>query len=134
MPQFGEKSIKRLAECHHDLQTLFNEVIMDYDCSILVGARGKEEQERTFAEGRSKKHWPDSPHNKFPSRAVDVSPYPVDFSEDRDALVRWYHFAGYVLGVASRLGIRIRWGGDWNSNDVFTDQNFNDLPHFEIIE
>jgi len=46
---------------------------------------------------------------------------------------RFYHFAGYVLGVAEILGIKIRWGGDWNGNFDLKDQNYYDLPHFEVI-
>lgn len=40
--------------------------------------------------------------------------------------------AGYYLGVASVLGYKFVWGGDWNSNGDFLDQNFHDLPHIQI--
>ena len=43
-------------------------------------------------------------------------------------------FAGYVQGVAEQLGIKIRWGGDWDSDFDFKDQTFNDLVHFELRE
>jgi hypothetical protein len=42
------------------------------------------------------------------------------------------YFAGYVKGIAMMLGIPIRWGGDWNSNNDLKDNNFDDLPHFEL--
>ena len=49
------------------------------------------------------------------------------------ALVRFYDFGGYVVGAAYRLGIPLRWGGDWDrDHDVFDDQRFQDLVHFEI--
>jgi len=28
---------------------------------------------------------------------------------------------------------KLRWGGDWDSDKVFDDQNFDDLPHFELV-
>ena len=28
----------------------------------------------------------------------------------------------------------VRFGLDWNSNDLFEDQTFDDLPHFELIK
>ena len=49
------------------------------------------------------------------------------------ALIRFYDFGGYVVGAAHRLGVPIRWGGDWDQDhDVFDDQTFQDLVHFEI--
>ena len=42
-------------------------------------------------------------------------------------------FAGVVLSTASQLGIKIRWGGDWDGDFDLKDQSFIDLPHFELI-
>ena len=41
-------------------------------------------------------------------------------------------FAGFVMGIATGMGIDIRWGGDWNQNDQVKDNKFDDLPHFEV--
>ena len=62
--------------------------------------------------------------------AVDVCPYPIDWNNKE----RFYHFAGYVKGIADSMGIKIRWGGDWDGDTVFDDQSFHDLPHFELLE
>lgn len=133
MPSFGERSRRELATCHSALQSLFNGVIREYDCSVLCGRRGKEAQDAAFAAGFSKVQWPNSKHNAIVpdlSLAVDVVPYPIDW-KDRD---RFYHFAGYVRGVASRMDIeiKIRWGGDWDSDFDLRDQSFMDWPHFEV--
>jgi hypothetical protein len=79
-------------------------------------------------------------HNYSPSRAVDVAPYPVlwpdhaDTEEERDRrIIRFYSFGNFVLGMGTQMGMIIRWGGDWDRDHVFTDQTFNDLPHFEYI-
>ena len=128
MPRFGTKSRGRLSSCHPDLQKVFNQVIKEIDCSILCGQRGEKEQNKAFDEGRSKVRFPDGRHNANPSNAVDVAPYPIDW-EDRE---RFHLFAGYVLGIADSMGIRLRWGGDWDRDWTVKDNKFDDLPHFEI--
>ena len=128
MPKFGRRSRKNLESCNEDLQELFNEVIKYFDCTVLEGHRGKDRQNSLFEEGKTKVKFPDGRHNSFPSRAVDIVPYPVDW-DDRE---RMSYFAGFVKGIASTMGIPIRWGGDWNGNNDLKDNNFDDLPHFEL--
>ena len=128
MPKFGRASKKRLKTCDEDLVFLFEEVVKYFDCTVLEGHRGKKLQNKYFKEGKSKLQFPDGNHNKIPSFAVDVVPYPIDW-EDRE---RMTYFAGYVKGIAMMLGIPIRWGGDWNGNNDLKDNNFDDLPHFEL--
>ena len=132
---FGKNSRNRLSECHPDLQDLFNEVIKHYNCAVLTGHRGKEEQNRAVYEGRSKLKYPHSKHNRKPfSLATDVVPWFEDFPHirwnDRNA---FYFFGGFVLGTAAKIGIKIRWGGDWDRDEDLHDQSFFDLPHFELI-
>ena len=129
MPRFGITSRDRLATCHTALQKIFNEVVKHFDCSILCGHRGEDAQNTAHDDGKSKLRFPLSKHNKVPSIAVDVAPYPVDW-KDRD---RFYYFAGFVKGVASQMGYEIRWGGDWDSDTQVKDNVFRDLPHFEFI-
>ena len=129
MPRFGKKSKERLATCDERLQKLFNEVINYVDCSVLEGHRGEERQNKLQKEGKSKVAYPKGRHNSIPSRAVDVAPYPIDW-KDRE---RFHLFAGFVLGVAHRMDITLRWGGDWNRNFQVKDNNFDDFPHFELV-
>ena len=128
MPRFGRRSRKNLETCNEDLQELFNEVIKYFDCTVIQGHRGKEEQNKYFDEGKSKVKYPNGRHNANPSNAVDVVPYPIDW-KDTD---RMYYFAGFVKGVAASMGIPIRWGGDWDNDTEVKDTNFKDLPHFEL--
>lgn len=130
MPKFGSKSKKKLATCHPELQRLCNEVIKYYDFSVLEGHRTKAKQDNAFKQGRSKVQYPNSKHNTNPSMAVDIAPYPINWKDTP----RWYHFGGYVKATADRLEIPIRWGGDWDGDFDLKDQNFYDLPHFELIE
>jgi peptidoglycan LD-endopeptidase CwlK len=134
MPKFGQKSLITLATCHPKLQMLFNKVVEEYNCTVLEGFRTGERQDELYRTGMSKLKFPNSKHNQQPSIAVDVAPY---FSEAPH--IRWndkesfYHFGGYVKGVASQMGIKIRWGGDWDGDNDLHDQSFMDLPHFELV-
>ena len=128
MPEFSSTSRGQLMTCHDDLIRLFVEVVKEFDCKIIIGHRIKWEQDEAFKDKMSKVKWPNSLHNKYPSRAVDVIPYPVDWKdEDRNHM-----FGGYVLGVAKQLRIRVRWGHDWNKNKKLDDQKFIDSPHYEL--
>ena len=128
--KYSERSRGKLRTCHLDLQQVFFQVVRRFDCTILCGHRGKEMQNALFREGKSKVKWPKSKHNIAPlSSAVDVAPYPIDWGD----LNRFRYFAGYVLGIAHSLGIRLRWGGDWDSDTEVKDNRFNDLGHFEVV-
>lgn len=129
MPKYSDISKQRLATCHPDLQKIFNEVIKHYDCVIICGHRGEKEQNEAYAKGFSKLKWPNGNHNKNPSRAVDALPYPIDWNNKDSHL----HFAGFVMGVASAMGIKIRWGGDFNQDKNFKNDSFIDRPHFELV-
>lgn len=134
MPSFSKRSMDKLETCHGDLIALFVVVVQHRDCTILCGQRGEAEQTEYFRTGRSKVEFPNSKHNKTPSLAVDVAPY---FKERPH--IRWndrnsfYHFAGFVLGVAEMMKIKIRYGGNWDGDDELSDQTFFDLPHYELI-
>lgn len=129
MPEFGRKSKEQLSTCHPDLQKIFNEVIKYYDCTVIEGHRSDEDQLIAFNSGKSKIK-SGGKHNQNPSLAVDVAPWPVDWKDKN----RFYHFAGFVQGIAKMLNIKVRWGGDWDSDNDLKDQSFYDLPHFELSD
>ena len=103
-------------------------MVKHFDCSVLVGYRGRNEQDTAFESGHSKVKWPNGKHNKKPSVAVDVAPYAIDW-DDRE---RFIYFGGFVKGCAFRMDIPLRWGGDWNSDTQLSDNKFDDLVHFEL--
>ena len=128
MPSFSNRSTDNLRTCHPDLERLFREVVGRFDCAVICGHRDKAAQDAAYHSGNSKKLWPDSTHNSLPSLGVDVCPYPIDWNDT----ARFYYFAGYVKGVAERIGIKdLRWGGDWNG-DWQVNESFFDLAHWEL--
>ena len=132
MPKFSQKSLEQLATCDKRLQDVFNEVIKYVDCTVLEGHRGQELQDRYFREGTSKKQWPHGEHNKLPSCAVDVMLYPIDWT--KEGLTKQCHFAGFVLGIATKMGVPLTWGGDWDNDFNLKEHTLFDTPHFQLKE
>jgi peptidoglycan L-alanyl-D-glutamate endopeptidase CwlK len=134
MAKLGQASETKLMDCTADMQRLMRAVVErlppPYDLTILVGHRGQAEQDAAFASGNSEKRWPDSMHNQLPSKACDISLYPVDWSDK----IGFGWLAGFVFAVAVELGLaqRLRWGGDFNRNGKANDDHFSDLDHFEL--
>lgn len=129
MPSFGIESSNKLATCDPDLQRLAREVIKIVDHSITCGFRNEADQNKAFAEGSSKLKWPNGEHNKQPSRAMDVAPYPINW-KDAEAFTL---LAGVYFGVAAMLGIKIRIGADWDGDFNTLEHSFKDRPHIELI-
>jgi len=127
---FSDRSQANLATCDERLQEIFEQVVQHFDCTVLEGHRDEARQNQMISEGKSQLGWPNSNHNTSPSSAVDVAPYPVDWS-NRD---RFHLFSGYVMGIAQSLGYPLRWGGDWDADTETNDNRFDDLVHFEISE
>lgn len=145
MYKFGEKSQSRLDTCHKDLQLIMNEVIKHYDISILEGHRTQEQQEDYFKRGLSKLDGviKKSKHQSYPSMAVDIMPFKKGtnaFSGEVEDIMRFFYLAGLVKAITEELleegkiTHNIRWGGDFNQNDIYYDTTFNDFPHFELIK
>ena len=133
MAKFSSSSRQRLETCDDKLQLLAEEVVKVFDCTVVFGHRTKEQQNKAYNEGKSKLKYPKSKHNKYPSIAIDLAPYIAGKGISWDSS-QCYFFAGIVMGIASRLGINLRWGGDWDMDNDVNDQNFNDLVHFELID
>ena len=133
MPVFSKASLKQFETLHPDLQRLLTEAIKYFDFSIVEGFRNKQDQNKAYTKGLSKVQWPNGKHNKNPSLAVDIAPYPIDWSDERKATERFVLLAGFVLCLASQLGLNVRWGGDWNQDKDTRNEKFRDYPHFELV-
>lgn len=129
IPHFSATSLDRLNGCDTQLIEVFSEVIRHYDCTVICGHRDSEAQNTAYRNGHSQVRYPDSKHNRYPSLAIDVAPYPIDWLD----LDRFRVFGGFVMGVAAAMGVGLRWGHDWDGDWDFKDQSFHDFPHFEII-
>ncbi len=143
MPAFGRQSLDHLVTCQEPLRRVLLFVVLHFDCSVLEGVRLPERQQELYDTGATRtldsRHLPD---DSGLSSAVDVAPYPVVWpnreamtdGEWMKAYARFYLFAGFVLAVAASMGIRLRWGGDWDGDKTLSDQTFDDLVHFELVD
>ena len=123
-----------LSELHPILQYYCNRVLDEVaDISLTCGHRGQKEQNEAFERNNSKVRWPHGKHNRFPSIAVDLQPYPYPESTFKLA-----QGLGYIMGrmvqMAAADGITLRWGGDWDLDGDVLDQNFDDLFHIELVD
>jgi peptidoglycan L-alanyl-D-glutamate endopeptidase CwlK len=117
----------------------------------VEGKRSLERQQQLLQEGltqtlQSKHVWP----QQVQSLAVDVVPFvkgeqvwvqrPTGLQGAMWKAVRRYakrwaqmaFLAGWIMAKADTLGIKLRWGGDWNEDFDFSDNNFDDIWHFEL--
>lgn len=136
MPSFSKVSKQRLDTCDARIQRVMNKVITETDCMITCGYRPKEEQLALFKQGRSliDGKWVKTGktvtnldgykkvgrHNTYPSGAIDVIPYPVDWTN----IKAFKDLAEVIKRVALEEGVELEWGGDW--------QSFVDYPHWQI--
>ena len=129
--KFGENSIKKLKTCHVALQLLMSEAIKTspIDFTIVCGNRGKEEQNEAFRTGKSKLQWPMGKHNKMPSEAVDIAPFPRLFESSQE---EWKLLNDHIKKTAKDLKLKVRWGGDWDGDGDSKDERFLDIPHWEL--
>ena len=123
---------------HPDLIIVFDELLEIYDHKHERGIRTLQLQ-RIFVKQKISKtlkseHLPFQMGEKLYSRAVDSTPFPVNYDmKDQKNVRRFYYMAGLVEGIATKHGIAIRWGGDWDGDRDFKDQTFDDLVHYELI-
>ena len=124
MPRFGKRSKERLKGVDAKLQNVLNEVVKYFDITIIEGLRSQERQNELVAQGKSKTKF----GKHVDGKAVDLAPYPIDWKARDD----FHYLGGFVLGMAASMGIKIRWGGDWNASSLFKgqrttkDNNFDD--------
>lgn len=134
MFKFGSRSLKNLSQAHNDIQEVANASLAlgILDFSVIETHRGKAAQDRYYRLGKSKVQWPDGKHNSFPSDAADLVPYvngKISWDKNHCLVL-----AGVVLAAAKLVLVELRWGGNWDMDgEPVTDQDFQDLVHFELI-
>jgi peptidoglycan LD-endopeptidase CwlK len=142
--RFSASSKRKLDTVHPKLRLLIQAVMDEQveDFMVIEGVRTLERQKELLAKGVTRtlasKHLPD---NMGYSRAIDIAPIPLDFS-DKQAFKR---LIKRVKAKAKELNIRIRSGSDWDMNDVVDEEELKnyiakfkrrplvDYPHLELV-
>lgn len=147
--KFGKASAEKLLTGCEAIRMLAPKALLlsPYDFSLLHVWRGEEVQNALYDSGASTKRWPDSKHNvemKSPnlskagqfgtpdSEALDFGPYVNGQIPWKDIPI-WCVIAGAFFAAARQTGMKIRWGGDWNTNGSTKDQLLLDFGHIEVI-
>lgn len=136
MNRYSAASLDKLETCHEELVAVCQAVIPVYDHTIIWGIRLKEQQNVLYPVYTTKL-WPDSKHNSEDpdglSDAVDMAPWHVLVPHIRWEAEREFVFlAGHMKQAAAAIGVKIRWGGDWDQDHDLYDLNKPfDLGHFE---
>lgn len=135
---WGKKSQAELSTVNPDIVRVFDRALSWglIDISILEGRRSRLKQNEYYYEGKSKVLWPNGKHNTYNpddmAEAVDAAPWVNGKTSDKQ--VHCCYMAGIILAAAKIEGVAIRWGGNWDSDtEPITDQNFQDLYHFERV-
>ena len=129
---WGSRSLVIREELMPELQE-FVDVVLDtspFDLSLTDGHRGQIQQDTAFASGASEVQWPNSKHNRNPSEAVHIDPYPIDYEN----WLLYYCLAGVIWTVSIGFpDLQLRWGGDWNTDRQLNAERFRDLAHWEVV-
>tara|TARA_R100001443_G_scaffold26941_2_gene40267 strand:+ start:1765 stop:2145 length:381 start_codon:yes stop_codon:yes gene_type:complete len=126
MYKFGKRSKERLKGVDSRLVNVLNELIKIMDVTIIEGLRSEKRQKELLAKGATKVKY--SKHME--GKAVDLAPYPIDWN-DREM---FHYMGGMLRGLGKSMGVKIRWGGDWDSDGDINDNKFDDLVHVEVLD
>lgn len=144
----GANSRANLEGVHPDLVRVIERAIAlsRVDFKVIEGVRTPARQKKLFAQGRTapgpKVTWTlNSNHFVKPTtgfgHAVDLLPAPYDWKlddpkstpamDDNFALV-----SAAMYQAAAELGVRIRWGANWDGDGQWREKGESDNPHFEL--
>lgn len=131
----GSRSLERLKGVDPRLVNVVKLAISlsEIDFSVLEGVRTLARQRELYAQGRTKPGkivtWTmKSKH--IEGKAVDLIPYPLDWND----LVKFNKIAAAMFRAAKQLGIKIRWGADWDGDGKPREKGETDSPHFELVD
>lgn len=145
MYDFARSSKKMLLDADKDLHMVCYEVKkiskIDFDISCIY--RSPSKQNEKFKQGKSKIDGIKNigKHNKKPAEAADIYCYKDHQSRASYSVHQMAYIAGLFDAVAhylyhsGKISHLIRWGGNWDHDGIIiTDQDFDDLPHFELYK
>lgn len=127
--KLSKASEDKLSSVKPQLQKVIRKAFetMPFDVVVLEGIRTKQRQEELYYKKPPATKTLNSKH--LTGDAIDLAPYPIDWDDTK----RFNLMAKHVLASAMVLGVKVRWGGDWNMDGNSKDEKFYDGPHFELI-
>lgn len=142
---FGEASKARMKGLHPSLIRVLERAIQlsEIDFTIIEGVRTHARQQALYAQGRTKPGpvvtWVRTsnhePKNDGYGYAVDIYPYPVSLvlSQKPAQYEPLFDKIAVAMFKASKeLSIPIRWGANWDMDNMPRERGETDNPHFEL--
>lgn len=150
------RSIDNLANVHPQLVRVVHRAaeLSRVPFKVIEGVRTAERQERLYGQGRTaeqlrakslppslarptmpKVTWTLSSRHFIDQktgfgRAVDLLPAPYDWQDTQP----FDDMAKAMFAAADELGVKIRWGADWDRDGNPRERGEADSPHFEIAD
>lgn len=138
MFQLGKTSLSRLQGVNPMLAKVVQRAIQisKVDFMVVEGVRTFERQKELYAQGRTKPGkivtWTmKSKH--IDGQAVDLVPW-VDGKPDWGNINNFDKIGLAMFRAASELGVKLRWGADWDGDGNLREKGETDSPHFEIAQ
>lgn len=156
---WGMANKAKIAQLVPPMQKVLNHyiTIARHDSTIVEGLRSDEQCYINFGKGRTaaqckaagcpehyaqpklaKVTWLNHPlsSNHRGGKAVDLYPYPVSLvlgRPDKEWLPIFKEIAEDMKQAAKDVGVKIRWGADWDSDGIAHEKGETDNPHFEVV-
>lgn len=131
MFRFSQRSLNNLKGVDARLVKVVTRALelTSVDFIVIEGLRTIERQRELYAQGRTAPGkvvtWTMSSKH-LEGRAVDLLPV-AGWDGDFAAVSR------AMMKASKELGVKIRWGADWNQNGRPYEKGETDSPHFELI-
>lgn len=129
------RSEKNLVGVDEQLAKVVRAVADKYDILVIEGVRTKERQADLYSQGRTKPGkiitWTmQSKH--LDGKAVDVVMLKngtIDWNDSKS----FEELGKIMVDTAKQLGVKLRWGYDWDGDGVLKEKGETDGPHFELV-
>ncbi len=139
--RLGAQSLARLKGVHPQLVRVVQRAIeiSAVDFLVLEGVRTPQRQRELYAQGRTKPGdvvtWTLTSNHFVKSdgfgHAVDLAPWPIDW-EGPTRFPKFDAISRAMFAAAEELGVKIRWGADWDGDGKPRERGETDSPHFEL--
>ena len=136
----SQRSLNNLKGVHPNLVAVVKRAIeiTEQDFIVIEGVRTQARQDELWAQGRTKPGpivtWTKDASSHGIGKdgfghAVDICPYPVDWSD----ISKFDAIYVAMMAAAQELGVRLRYGGDWDMDGILREKGESDSPHFELV-
>ena len=129
------RSEKNLTGVNEDLVKVVRKVAETYPILVIEGLRTQERQDQLYSQGRTRP----GPIVTWTKTSKHTEGKAVDIVLLKDGKIDWEDEIAFVivgkamLEAAKQLGVKLRWGYDWDGDNNLKEKGENDGHHFELV-